>query len=232
MQSRGARCRAEVALACRDLWATARGVPLEMLLWDTSHSRTTPWYPFSWMRFLILADGTFGPMTLLHTYSTSGRSDVVAAAEDMSWHPEGLVVATRSGLEQPWERAPAVACERVDVTAPDTQKLVCSGTSAADLTLHAVSHCALPLASTTDVGVQSAVEQAVHTYGESQARESLLAAAVSAGTAAAGASTNLGISYAAGFTAANSGELGMAMLSGAHLERLRSSRVGESGSAS
>lgn len=220
----GARCHAEGVLACRDLWAIARGAPLEMLLWDGSHDRATPWYPFSWTRFLILGDGTFGPMTVLHTYSTSGPVDAAAAAEGVSWTPEKLVVATRDSLVQPWRRAPAVACERVPVAVPDTQQLVCGGASTADLSLRAVAHCPLDLASTTYAGTQSAVDMAIHSYGVSEARESRLAAAVSIGTAAGGAATSLGISYSAGFAAVNSGELGMALLSGVHHIRLRPSR--------
>lgn len=184
-----------------------------MLLWDTSHARTTPWYPFTWAQFLIRDDGTFGPMAVLHTFSNSTPvfSNGRTSPMDQDWNPEQLIIATRGGVEQGWNRSPPIDCDLVDMAVPAARQLICTG---AGISVRAVPRNPQPSSNLTDGRIESLVEEQVRSYGESQAREARLAAAVSVGTAAAGTATSLGISYSMGLVAANSGELGMAVLSG------------------
>lgn len=190
-----------------------------MLLWDSSHNRTSLWYPHTWAQVLVMRDGRFGMMTVIHTFFTDPSNSSEADAQPADLRPDHLIIATCHSGGEIWQRTPPLDCHDMAVAESLTaehEPLSCGNSSAGGVLVQSVSHCT-PFPTAPADAVQSMIEARLQEYGQAHARDAQLTAFFSTTTAVAGAATNVGISHSMGLVAANAGELGMSMLSGEFL---------------
>eukprot|EP00892_Ulva_mutabilis_P000206 jgi/Ulvmu1/10186/UM006_0142.1 len=195
-----------------DLVSAAMNKLFTMLLWESSHYRVSAWYPHTWARVLVQPDGAFGVLTVLHSFATSASRYADERRSVLS--PDRLIIASCNRVGHSWLLTDSVACAHTDLPQSQLQQLTCGNSSDGGLGVQAAASCRAVATRLEDKVVVSVVEQGLQAYSAAQARESRVAAALGGGTAVAGAATNLVISQSMGLAAANSGELGMAMLSG------------------